>query len=161
MSSTFFEKYVVAKNKVEKRIKIVFWLILFLLIGIQFVSSEVNQSDEILDTDFLRIYPVPNDIAQLLKVSCYDCHSNNTSYPWYSSVQPIAWLMESHITEGKEELNFNEFGNYSNRRKRNKLKSIVREIKKNKMPLRSYELMHSDANLSIEEKQLLIEWFKI
>jgi hypothetical protein len=95
-----------------------------------------------------------------LQGSCYDCHSNNTSYPWYNRIQPVAWFLQSHITDGKKELNFNEWGMYSNRRKNSKLKSIISQIKDDEMPLSSYTIIHKDAKLSKSLKALVIGYLK-
>ena len=100
------------------------------------------------------------NISALLQESCYDCHSNNTEYPWYNKVQPVAWFLEDHINEGKEELNFNEWDAYSNRRKNSKLKSIISQVKDDEMPLASYTLIHKDAKLSNSEKTLIIDYMK-
>ncbi len=81
---------------------------------------------------------MPANVVAILKVSCYDCHSNNTRYPWYSQLKPVAWLMARHIKKGKKELNFDEFNDYSKRRKKAKIKSIISQIEKEEMPLRSY-----------------------
>src|SRR5690606_1813593 len=117
-------------------------------VGIQFVPSARNQSGgAITDADFTRVYEVPVEIENLLKNSCYDCHSNNTNYPWYHKIQPAAWFMEGHIVEGKSELNFSEFGDYSERRRGNKLESIVSQIESGEMPLPSYTWLHWDAKL--------------
>jgi len=109
-------------------------------------------------TDFMKVYDVPTEVSVILKTSCYDCHSNNTEYPWYDKVQPVAWFLESHIEEGKSELNFSEWKNYSNRRKKSKLKSIGSQIRKDKMPLSSYTFIHGDAKLSESKKELIIKW---
>ncbi|BAO56096.1 hypothetical protein NMS_2087 [Nonlabens marinus S1-08] len=82
-----------------------------------------------------------------MQVSCYDCHSNNTEYPWYSRIQPTAWYLENHIQEGKDELNFNEWDTYSSRRKNSKLRSIINQIESGEMPLDSYTLIHGGARL--------------
>lgn len=137
--------------------KIVFGLII-LFIAIQFVPVSYNQSDTVLDSDFIKTYKVPDQIQSILKTSCYDCHSNNTHYPWYSKIQPGGWFMEGHIKDGKKELNFSEFGDYSGRRKKSKLKAIINQIKDDEMPLWSYTLIHRDAKLSEEDKQLLTDW---
>ena len=100
-----------------KILKIIAIIALVALVGIQFVPTERNQSDTTPQTDFMAVYSVPNEIQNKLQVSCYDCHSNNTQYPWYNKVQPLAWFLEDHIKEGKAELNFNEWGDYSGRRK--------------------------------------------
>jgi exonuclease VII small subunit len=73
-------------------------------------------------------------------------------------VQPVAWFLEDHIKEGKAELNFNEWDDYSNRRKNSKLKSIINQIENGEMPLDSYTLIHGNAKLSESEKKLLIEY---
>ena len=129
-----------------------------ILVGMQFIPTDVNQQEEIPKTDFRHVYNVPNNVMSILQTSCYDCHSNNTNYPWYSNIQPIRFLMDKHIREGKEELNFNEFGSYSDRRKKNKLKSIIGQIKDEEMPPLSYTFMHGNTHLLQEEKIKLIEW---
>jgi hypothetical protein len=106
----------------------------------------------------MLVNDVPSNIKSKLQVSCYDCHSNNTNYPWYGKIQPGAWFMENHIKEGKSELNFNEWDNYSDRRKKSKLKSIISQIKNDKMPLKSYILIHSDAALSETDKQDIVKF---
>jgi len=132
--------------------------LLVAFVGIQFIPTTRNQSEVVPKTDFILVNDVPNDIKNKLQVSCYDCHSNNTIYPWYNKVQPVAWFLEDHIKEGKAELNFNEWDDYSNRRKNSKLKSIINQIENGEMPLDSYTLIHGNAKLSESEKKLLIEY---
>jgi len=111
-----------------------------------------------LTADFTRVYHVPKNVETILRTSCYDCHSNKTDYPWYSNIQPVGIFMENHIKEGKEDLNFNEFGYYSKRRQNSKLKAISKEITENEMPLASYTLIHKNAVLSTSQKELVINW---
>jgi Haem-binding domain len=143
------------KMKILKKIVI---LLIIILIGIQFIPTKLNQSNTIPQSDFMTVYNVPEHIEAKIKASCYDCHSNNTNYPWYSKIQPGAWFMEKHINEGKEELNFSTFGDYSGRRKKSKLKSIISQIKDDEMPILSYTLVHRDAKLTEEDKQTLNKW---
>ncbi|WP_340064229.1 heme-binding domain-containing protein [Ascidiimonas aurantiaca] len=140
--------------------KIIALILLVGFVGIQFVPTDLNQSDTVPKTDFFLVNNTQENIRTSLEVSCYDCHSNNTQYPWYNKVQPIAWFLENHIKHGKEELNFNEWGTYSNRRKNSKLKSIISQIKGDEMPLASYTLVHKDARLSRSEKVLIIDYMK-
>lgn len=142
-----------------KILKIILLILLVAFVGIQFVPTERNQSDVVPQTDFMEVNNVPEGIQKQLKVSCYDCHSNNTKYPWYNKVQPIAWFLEGHIEEGKAELNFNEWDSYSNRRKTSKLKSIISQIESDKMPLTSYTFIHSNAVFTNSEKQEIIKYF--
>jgi exonuclease VII small subunit len=141
-----------------KIVKIIAIVLLVAFVGIQFIPTTRNQSEVVPKTDFILVNDVPNDIKNKLQVSCYDCHSNNTIYPWYNKVQPVAWFLEDHIKEGKAELNFNEWDDYSNRRKNSKLKSIINQIENGEMPLDSYTLIHGNAKLSESEKKLLIEY---
>lgn len=125
---------------------------------IQFVQPARNQSGQVLDTDISKTVSVPENVQSILSKSCYDCHSNNTRYPWYTSIQPGGWFMAYHVRNGKEKLNFSDFGSYSKRRQESKLKSIASQIKDDVMPLSSYTLMHSDARLSLGEKEAIIQW---
>lgn len=128
------------------------------LIVIQFFPIILNESDYVPQSDFMVENQVPAKIKNRLQVSCYDCHSNNTDYPWYSKIQPAAWFLEDHIQEGKDELNFNEWATYSDRRKNSKLRSIISQIEEDKMPLDSYTLIHKDAILSDEDKRMIIDY---
>ena len=128
------------------------------LVVIQFFPVTLNESDTVPQSDFMVENQVPATIKNRLQVSCYDCHSNNTDYPWYSKIQPAAWYLEDHIQEGKDELNFNEWAEYSDRRKNSKLRSIISQIEEDKMPLDSYTLIHKDAILSDEDKRVIIDY---
>lgn len=128
------------------------------LVVIQFFPIILNESDYVPQSDFMVENQVPATIKNRLQVSCYDCHSNNTDYPWYSKIQPAAWFLEDHIQEGKDELNFNEWVTYSDRRKNSKLRSIISQIEEDKMPLDSYTLIHKDAILSDEDKRMIIDY---
>ncbi len=127
-------------------------------VGIQFFPTSRNQSDTIPKTDFMLVNDVPKQVENIIKTSCYDCHSNNTDYPWYNKVQPVAWFLEDHVTHGKEELNFNEWADYSNRRKNSKLKSIISQIENGEMPLWSYTLIHREAKLSEDKRKTVLDW---
>ena len=103
---------------------------------------------------------MPANLQTILQNACYDCHSNNTRYPWYSGIQPMAWVMARHIKNGKEKLNFSEFGNYGNRRQISKLKGIANSLKDETMPLTSYKIMHKSARLSHADMSFVIEWMQ-
>lgn len=142
----------------RKYLKKAVFILFVVFVGIQFIPTNRNESTEILATDISLVFDVPEAILATLKTSCYDCHSNNTIYPWYNKVQPVSWFLEDHIARAKAELNFSDFGSYSKRRQKNKLKSIASQIKDDKMPLSSYSLMHSDAVLSKDKKAIFFNW---
>lgn len=148
------------KNSRMKRIfKKVFIIgsIIFLLMQLYHPARNIALEQD-LTANFTKVYNVPKSVETVLRASCYDCHSNKTDYPWYSNIQPVGFFMENHIKEGKEELNFNEFGNYSKRKQNSKLKAISKEIQSNDMPLASYTLIHKNAILSNHQKQEVINW---
>ncbi len=125
---------------------------------IQFIQPVRNKSNIILPTDIEKIVPVPANVSGILKTSCYDCHSNNTHYPWYSLIQPGEWLMASHIKNGKAMLNFSQFGELSNRKQQSKLQGIINQVKDGEMPISSYKLIHRNAVLTPAQKTILINW---
>ena len=129
-----------------------------LFIAIQFIRPVHNKSGKPSTGEISKVIPIPDTVGILLKNACYDCHSNNTSYPWYSNIQPVGWLMAYHIKQAKNELNFSDFGSYSQRRQLSKLDGIANSIKDDIMPLSSYKLMHKNAKLSTYEKELVINW---
>ena len=140
------------------RIKKVLLVTGIVFIAIQFIQPAKNINSQVSATDISKTIPVPDNVQVILKTACYDCHSNNTIYPWYAYIQPAGWLLGSHIAEAKGKLNFDEFGKYSSRRQISKLDGIANSIKDDIMPLSSYKLMHNSANLSANEKALLINW---
>ena len=135
-------------------------IVVAVVLAIQFIPVERNVSTVPAGQSFERTEKVPANVAAILKVSCYDCHSNNTRYPWYSELQPGAYFMAQHMKEGKEELNFDKFNDYSKRRKKAKIKSIISQIEKDEMPLKSYLLLHSDAGLTPNKKKVLLQFFQ-
>ena len=138
-------------------------ILLGLFIGfaaIQFIQPSHNKNDNVLPTDIQKICAVPGKVLTVLQNSCYDCHSNNTKYPWYSFIQPGAWLMERHIKKGKANLNFSEFGAYSNRKQQGKLQAIANSINDKTMPLWSYTMLHKNAKLLPDDKVVLLDWIK-
>ena len=103
-------------------------------------------------------YQIPDNVQAMLKTACYDCHSNNTRYPWYSLIQPFRFFLDKHVQDGKEELNFDEFTVYSEKKQYNKLRAIGESLKKETMPLKSYLTFHLEARLTKPQKDSIISW---
>lgn len=125
---------------------------------IQFIRPEKNLGEIYTDNHIAKVVSVPSGIDTILQMSCYDCHSNQTRYPWYIHVEPVGWWLSDHINEGKRELNFSEFRTYKLKKQLKKLKSIASQVKKKEMPLPSYLWLHGDAKLTDEQVQALSEW---
>lgn len=139
-------------------VKIALGILFVGLVGIQFIPTERNESKKATDQDFLEVYEVPKDITNLVKTSCYDCHSNQTNYPWYSNIQPVGWFLQNHINEGKAELNFSTFGKLSGRMQKMKIESMINQIEDGEMPMPSYLYIHREAELSDVEKENVITY---
>ncbi|MFI5196255.1 MAG: heme-binding domain-containing protein, partial [Chitinophagales bacterium] len=131
---------------------------LIALVVIQFFHPEKNANATVSPQDITVMYPMPDSVHQLLQKACYDCHSNNTKYPWYFNIQPVAWWLNDHITEGKRELNFSEFGSRTLSKQAKKLKKLAKEVKEEGMPLDSYTWIHKEARLTDGEKNTIIDW---
>ena len=143
-----------------KIFKIIGWVLLIALIVIQFIPSELNDKESNSGKKITELYQVPDDVQKVLKVSCYDCHSNKTEYPWYNKIQPVGMFLEDHVKEGKSELNFDEFGSYTRKKKDHKLEEVEELVLEGEMPLTSYTLIHWDAKISEADKKLLVDWTK-
>jgi hypothetical protein len=137
--------------------KIVFGLLAVLII-IQFIRPSRNTHDGPQPSDIGNVYALPDGVHDVLKAKCYDCHSNNTNYPWYTNIQPIGWWMDWHIREGKHELNFSTFGEYAKERADHKLEEIIEVLEEGTMPLESYLLMHRNAAVTQEESERIVSW---
>ena len=129
------------------------------LVIIQFFRIDKTNPPIDKKTDFLVTKSTPENVATLIKNACYDCHSNETTYPWYTNVQPFAWFVKSHIDEGREELNFSTFGTYDVVKQARKLKKAAREVQEGEMPLSSYTIIHQNAKLTKEQVQTLEAYF--
>ncbi|HEX2682289.1 MAG TPA: heme-binding domain-containing protein [Ferruginibacter sp.] len=143
---------------IKKILKWIFLMLLFIFIVIQFIRPAKNKSEGISKNDISTRYAIPANVQSILKTSCYDCHSNNTVYPWYAQVQPVAWWLDNHIRDGKKDLNFSEFASYSIRRQYKKLEEVNELVKENEMPLESYLWIHTDAKLDDQQKLALSTW---
>ncbi|HVD98093.1 MAG TPA: heme-binding domain-containing protein [Cytophagaceae bacterium] len=138
--------------------KIAFGFIVLLLVIQVFRIDKTNPPVDVKN-DFISTTNAPLAVGQILKTSCYDCHSNETRYPWYTNVAPLSWWVKDHINEGREELNFSEWKNYNAKKADHKLEECIEQIEEGEMPMYSYTLSHSEATLSEAQKKLLIDWF--
>ncbi|MEI8060032.1 MAG: heme-binding domain-containing protein [Ferruginibacter sp.] len=142
----------------KKLFKNLLLVLLAVFVIIQFFRPQKNISAGISANDITKKYVVPDSVMSILKTSCYDCHSNNTIYPWYNNIQPVAWWLKNHVDDGKKELNFSEFAAYRIGRQYRKLDEVNKQIKEGEMPLESYTLIHGNAKLNDLQKITLANW---
>lgn len=132
--------------------------LLAVLIVIQFIRPGRNTDSAPQPGDIGNTYALPAGVHDVIKSKCYDCHSNNTSYPWYTNIQPVGWWMAWHVNEGKGELNFSAFDAYPKEQADHKLEEIIEVLEEGAMPLKSYLWMHPDAEVTQEETQSITAW---
>lgn len=130
-----------------------------IFVAIQFVRPARNLTND--ETHGIATkYPVPDDVKQVLKLACNDCHSNLTEYPWYANVQPAAWWLANHVNGGKKHLNYSAFTNRPVAVQHHKFEETIEMVKEGKMPLKSYTWLglHPGAKLTEAQRALLINW---
>ena len=143
-----------------KIIKKIAKVLLLVFIAIQFYRPEQNTAQGNHAVIFITETNPPEDVKLILKNTCYDCHSNNTKYPWYNNVAPVSYWLADYVKHGKGELNFSVWGSYSKKKKDHKLEEIIEVIEEGEMPLKEYTWTHSEAKLTDAQKQAIIEWAK-
>jgi len=134
--------------------------ILVLVILIQFVRIDKTNPITPIENDFIAIYNPPAEITSILKTSCYDCHSNEVKYPWYTNVAPVSWFVKKHINEARDYFNFSDWSAQTVKRQDHILEECAEEVEEGEMPLTSYLLMHSEAELTHEQIETLEVYFK-
>ena len=142
----------------KKFFRRIFQILLLIFIIIQFIRPAKNKSDQFSNNDITKKYAVSPEVLHMLQTSCYDCHSNNTNYPWYSYVQPVAWWLNSHIKDGKRGLNFSEFASYRIGKQYKRFDDIIENVKTDEMPLDYYLWIHKSAKLSDQQKLIILNW---
>ncbi|MBO6531743.1 MAG: heme-binding domain-containing protein [Muricauda sp.] len=141
--------------KIAKKIALA---LLVVLVGMQFYRPEKN----VAAGDYVAAFetetnPSP-EVKAILNTACYDCHSDNTEYPWYNNIAPVSYWLADHIEDGKKHLNFSDWQNYDAKKKDHKLEELIEEVKEGEMPLKEYTWTHGDAKLTQEQISALVAW---
>jgi len=139
-------------------IKKILVTLLIVLVAIQFIRPARNIGAVATATDITHYVHVPDTVMHILQVSCYDCHSNNTVYPWYTNINPVGLWMRGHINDGKRGINFSDVSGFDKRKLDHRLGDIAEQVEKKEMPLSSYTLIHTYAKLDDGQVQLIKAW---
>ena len=134
--------------------------LLVVLVLIQFIRPSRNTGNAATPNDIAHAVTTPDSTLHLLQTACYDCHSNNTKYPWYANVNPVGIWLQYHVDQGKKELNFSEFATYNAKRRARKLDEIAETVEKHEMPIDSYLWIHDEARLTDSQRKTIIDWAK-
>jgi len=141
-----------------RRLKLVGLGLIAVLIILQFFKPEPNNAPIDPELDMLEVLVPPEPMADLIRNACYDCHSNQTVYPWYNRISPVSWYLNRHVRKGKEDLNFSEYGLLDKADRIGAFADICDVLDAGTMPLQSYMLIHKDARLTQEERENLCNW---
>ena len=139
-------------------LKTIFFGLLMVFIIMQLFQPDRNTSSENYTSDVANHYQVPDSIESLLTKNCYDCHSNNTDYPWFINVQPVGWYMQAKVERGKTHLNFSEFALLTKEAAIKKLTEIEDVMNTNRMPLKAYKWYNPSADLNQQQRTAIINW---
>ena len=140
----------------KKIIKYTLIILIVALIVMQFIRPDKNEGGYESLALFKSETKISEEVFQIMKTNCFDCHSNQTEYPWYAEISPLSFWFKDHIDEGKDELNFSEWGTYSLKKKDHKLEELIEEVDEGEMPLDSYTWIH--GKLSENDQKVLLEW---
>lgn len=141
-----------------KIIKKLVLTLLLVFVAMQFYRPQKNSSRGDHAATFSTETNPPPKVRIILENTCYNCHSNNTVYPWYNNVAPVSYWLSNHIDEGKENLNLSAWDRHIPEEKVSKLDEIIEVIEADEMPLKEYRWGHKNARLTKEEKKEIIEW---
>jgi len=134
--------------------------LLVVFIAMQFYRPKQNQSQGNHTALFLSQTNPPPNVKLILQESCYDCHSNNTQYPWYNNVAPVSYWLANHIKDGKKHLNFSEWENYDAKKKDHKLEEVIEMVEDGEMPMKEYTWTHKESNLTQQQRNEVLVWAK-
>ena len=133
-------------------LRIAIIVIIVILIGIQFVP--VSKTNPPVTGEI----KAPAEVMEILRTSCYDCHSNESEWPWYSNIAPVSWLVVNDVNEGREHMNFSGWQSYSEEDKAEDIEEVWEEIEEGEMPLWFYLPLHPEARLSDDQKETIRKW---
>lgn len=138
--------------------KTIVWIAAVFL-AIQLIPIDRENKPVKAEDNFVDIYNTPQHIRTILKNACYDCHSNETVYPSYAYVAPLSWAVKDHVNEGRQYLNYSEWGTYNKDLRRNAVEKTVQTLENRTMPLPSYITYHPEANLTTAQIDKLKAYF--
>lgn len=135
-------------------------MIIGVMVVMQFIPAEQTNPEVKSELNLVTSEKVSNEVQSILKRACYDCHSHETIWPWYSHIAPAKWAVSNHVVHGRRELNFSKWQEYDTKKKDHKLEECLEAVKEGWMPESTYLTMHKDAVLTDEEKKTLLNFFE-
>lgn len=143
--------------KIVKKIAVA---LLVIFVAMQFYRPEKNQAQGDHTAQFFIETNPPQEVKIILQQTCYDCHSNNTEYPWYNNIAPVSYWLADHVKDGKKHLNFSDWESYSVKKKDHKLEEVIEMVEEGEMPLNEYTWTHEEARLTKKQRNDILVWVK-
>ncbi|MFT5103214.1 MAG: hypothetical protein ACI86C_000866 [Candidatus Latescibacterota bacterium] len=143
----------------NKKFKYLAILGLLAFVVVQFIRPDKNSEGYETVMTFESETKPSKQLAAVLKENCYDCHSGQTRYPWYSEIAPASYWLSDHIKDGKKHFNVSEWEGYSLKKKEHKLEELIEMVEEGEMPLDSYTWIH--GYLEENDKELMLQWAKM
>jgi hypothetical protein len=142
----------------KKILKLIFFVLVVLFLIIQIIPSGMPDNEPMEGKSILELTDVPIETETLLRNACFDCHSQEVKFPWYSHVAPVSWLVARDINVGREHLDFSQWGDMSKRERIKALGEISEEVENGSMPMPIYITLHPEADLTPEQRESIIMW---
>lgn len=143
-----------------KFLRILFFLLLTAFVVLQFFTIEKTNPKFDSSTDFIVLENPPAEIAQMLRSACYDCHSNETKWPWYAHIAPVSWMLEEHVLDGRDNINLNLWGEFDVEDRAYIIEEMMEEMEEGEMPMPGYLLLHSEAKFDEAQQEKLFKWLR-
>lgn len=142
----------------RKQFKVILLVLLGLIVIIQFIPANLPENEPDLGYNFFNTYAVPGEVETLLRESCFDCHSQEVRYPWYSYIAPVSWLVSRDVRMGRANLDFSRWHDLEKKDKIKMAGELGEEVEIGTMPMSIYIIMHKEADLSTEQRELILTW---
>lgn len=138
---------------------------ILIILAVVFVVAQFIRPDTSLpvrdpQNDLIAVTQPNAEVADLLRASCYDCHSSETVYPWYVNITPVNWWLQDHVNEGRKEFNMSDWASFTTKRQLKKMKESVEMLENQEMPLPSYTWTHQEAKFNDAQRASLLSYFK-
>lgn len=144
----------------KRKYKIGLLVLLAALVVSQFVPIDRSVPEVSPEQDFLTAVQAPPVMAKLIRSACYDCHSYETTYPWYANISPLSFWIQGHIKGGRQHLNFSEWTSYTSKKAAHKLEECFEEVEERHMPMKSFTWLHPEAKMEDAQVSALAQWFQ-
>jgi len=144
-----------------KKSKIFLYALIGIVVLIQIYPSKRPEVTTVNPNDLIINENVPDNVASMLRSACYDCHSNESTYPWYANIAPVKWWVYDHIVEGRKDLNFSDWNTLSKADKAEALDDIGTVVIDEEMPLKPYPITHPEAKLTEADRQAISDWTEL